>query len=191
MKMKNSYIFYQIVSNIIKFVGNIWFGGRVVGKYNIPKKGAYILAGNHVSDFDAYMLYKATLRPIHFVAKIELFNSKFGWFFRLMHLIPVDRSRKNPEAVKISKDILSKGKIVGIFPEGTYHKTSLLLPFKPGTINFAESTGAPIIPFAIKGKFKFRSKPTIEFGKPIYISRVRSDDKVKYLEDTVRDLLTK
>lgn len=187
--MKNNYIFYKIVANIIKFSGNIWFGGKCKGKYNIPKKGACILAGNHLSDFDAYMLYKGTNRPIHFLGKKELFDGKFGWFFNAMHLIPVDRKNKNPKAINKSIELLNDGKIIGIFPEGTYHKNDLLLPFKPGVINFAEKTGAPIIPFALYGQWHFRSKPKIVFGKPIYINRVKSNNKVKYLENKIRKML--
>ena len=69
-------------------------------------------------------------------------------------------------------------------------KSELLLPFKPGAISFAEKSGAPIIPFAIIGKFKFRSKPTIIFGKPIYADKIEGD-KVKYLENIIKEMLTK
>ena len=186
---KNSYIGYHIVSRIIKFAGDIWYGGKVIGKENIPKKGACILAGNHLSDMDAYMLYCGTKRPIHFLGKIELFQGKFAWFFRMMHLIPVDRKSKNPEAKKAAIEVLNEGKIIGIFPEGTYHKKDLVLPFKPGAISFAEKTNVPIIPFAMKSTWKFRSHPIIKFGKPIYTKDIKDKDKVKYLENLVKDMI--
>ncbi len=191
MRKHKSYIGYQIVSHIIKFAGNIWFGGKVSGKENIPKKGAYILAGNHLSNYDAYMLYKATNRPIHFLGKKELFDGSSAWFFKMMHLIRIDRSQKNPEAKKEVIDLLNRGKIIGIFPEGTYHKKDLILPFKPGVISFAEKTGVPIIPFAMKSNWKFRSHPKIVFGKPIYVEKIKDEDKVKYLEDVVRKMIIK
>ncbi len=187
--MKNSYIGYHIVSGVIKFAGNIWFGAKVYGKENIPKEGACILAGNHLSNNDAYMLYKGTSRPIHFLAKKELFEGHFGWFFKMMHLIPIDRKNKNPLAKEKVMELLSEGKVVGIFPEGTYHKEDILLPFKPGVISFASKSGAPIIPFAMKSTWKFRSHPKIVFGKPIYINKIKSDDKVKYLENVIKDMI--
>ena len=189
-KMKNSsYIGYHIVAKILRFAGLIWFGDKVIGKENIPKKGRCILAGNHLSDFDAYMLFASTNRPVHFLGKKELFEGKMAWFFKMMHLIPVDRKNKNPEAKKAAIDILEQDKVVGIFPEGTYHKEDLLLPFKPGVISFAEKTGAPIIPFAMDSTFKFRCRPIIKFGKPIYVNEIDAEDKVAYLEIVVREML--
>lgn len=186
--MKNSYLGYYIVSKILKLAGYIWFNTKVIGKENIPKEGKCILAGNHVSDFDAYLLFSGTSRPIHFLGKKELFDSSFGWFFRMMHLIPVDRKNKNPEAKQAALDILNSEKVIGIFPEGTYHKEDLLLPFKPGVISFAEKTGAPIIPFVIDSKFKFRSKTVIKFGKPIYINKIK-EDRLMYLEKVIKNML--
>lgn len=189
MAKNNNYIGYHIVAKILKFAGLIWFGGKIYGKSNIPKNGSCILAGNHLSDFDAYLLFASTNRPIHFLGKKELFDGKMAWFFKMMHLIPVDRKNKNPEAREKSLEILKEGKVIGIFPEGTYHKEDLLLPFKPGVINFAEKSGAPIIPFAMDSTFKFRCKPVIKFGNPIYIDKIKEKDKVTYLENVVRDML--
>ena len=190
MKKNNgNYIGYHIVSQILKFAGLIWFGGKIIGKNNIPKKGACILAGNHLSDFDAYLLFAGTNRPVHFLGKKELFEGKMAWFFKMMHLIPVDRKNKNPEARKKAIEILNEEKVVGIFPEGTYHKEDLLLPFKPGVIDFAEKTGAPIIPFAMDSTFKFRCNPKIKFGEPIYVNKIKEKDKVAYLEKVVRNML--
>lgn len=186
---KNNYVGYHIVSRILKYAGLIWFGGKVYGREFIPKSGKCILAGNHLSDFDAYLLFASTKRPIHFLGKIELFQGKMAWFFKMMHLIPVDRKNKNPEAKSVAIEILNDNKVLGIFPEGTYHKEDLLLPFKPGVISFAEKTVAPIIPFAIDSSFKFRCKPVIKFGEPIYVDKIKEKDKVAYLEKVVRDML--
>lgn len=189
MKKNNNYIGYHIVSKILRVAGFVWFGEKVIGKENIPKEGACILAGNHLSDLDAYLLFAGTNRPIHFLGKKELFEGKNAWFFKMMHLIPVDRKNKNPEAKKETIELLNDGKIIGIFPEGTYHKEDLLLPFKPGAISFAEKTGVPIIPFAMDSTFKFRCHPIIKFGKPIYVKDIKEKDKVLYLQNTVKDML--
>jgi len=188
-KNKSNYIGYHVVSKILKYSGLFWFGGTVIGKENIPKKGKCILAGNHLSNYDAYLLFASTNRPVHFIGKKELFEGKFAWFFKMMHLIPVDRKNKNPEARRKAIEILNEEKIVGIFPEGTYHKEDLLLPFKPGVINFAEKTGAPIIPFAMDSTFKFRCRPIIKFGAPIYVDKINENDKVAYLENVVKNML--
>ena len=188
MKIKNNYVGYYVFSNILKLSGLIWFGGKVIGKENILKKGGCILAGNHLSDYDSYLLFLSTKRPIHFLGKKELFTGKMAWFFKMMHIIPVDRKNKNPKAKEEAINYLNNGKVIGIFPEGTYHKEDLLLPFKPGAISFAEKAGVPIIPFAILSTFNFRCRPIIKFGKPIYVNDIKGD-KVEYLENVVREML--
>ena len=54
----NNYLFYHFASFLIKIAGNIYFGGKVIGKENIPASGRCILAGNHVSNYDSYLLFK-------------------------------------------------------------------------------------------------------------------------------------
>lgn len=191
MKKKNSYFGYYFFSRILRYAGFIWFGEKIYGKENIPKKGGCILAGNHLSDFDAYLLFASTRRPIHFLGKKELFKGRLAWFFKMMHIIPIDRKNKNPEAKNEVIEKLNEGKVIGIFPEGTYHKEDLLLPFKPGVVSFASKTGVPIIPFAMDSTFKFRCHPIIKFGKPIYLDKVKEEDKVAYLEKIVLNMLKK
>lgn len=196
MKNNDNYFGYYLFSNLLKQLGHILFWDKVYGKDNIPKEGKCILAGNHTSIFDAYLLFRATNRPIHFIAKKELFKGPFGWFFKMMHLIPVDRNNKNETAKKYTLELLEQDKIIGIFPEGTYHdkglktKKEILLPFKPGAVSFAEKSSALIIPFAIVGKFKLFSHPKIIFGSPIDVKKIKGD-KVKYLEDTIKDIIIK
>ncbi len=187
-KSNNGYLFYNIVSRIIVFLGNIFFGGKCFGKENIPLEGKCLLAGNHTSNYDSYLLFKSCQRPVHILGKRELFDGHFGWVFKKMHLIKVDRHNFSPKSKGEVLNILNEDKMVGIFPEGTFHKKDILLPFKPGVISFAEATSAPIIPFAIIGKFSFRSRPKIVWGKAIDITKIKGD-KVKYLEDVIKKML--
>lgn len=190
LKYHNHYKFYHLGSFLVCFLGDIYFGGKVLGKENIPVNGRCILAGNHTSNFDSYLLFKATKRPIHIVAKKELLESRLGIIFKWMHLIPVDRKNKNPEAKKEVIDLLNDDKIIGIFPEGTFPKDDKgnLLPFKPGVISFAEKANAPIIPFAIVGNFKFRSRPQIIFGNPLDINKIK-EDKLTYLQNLIQNMV--
>lgn len=196
MKNSDNYIFYNIVSHIFSHLGHIVFWDKVIDNNNILVDKPCILAGNHTSIFDSYLLFRSTKRPIHFIAKKELFKGPFAWVFKNMHLIPVDREHKNDEARDYTLMLLKENKIIAIFPEGTFHdkgskkKKELLLPFKPGAVSFALKSGAPIIPFAIIGKFKLFSRPKIVFGKPIYIDKM-DDNNIKYLENTVRELIIK
>ncbi len=161
-------------------------------KENIPKKGGIILAGNHLSVYDGLMIGYINRRPIHFLAKKELFDSKLtGPIMRFGGLISVDRKNKNPEAKEMALEVLRQEKAICVFPEGTLNRTDGdIIPFKFGAVSFAYKSGKPIVPFAIVNKagfFKYHTK--VVFGKPYY---VKSDDLAsenKKLEQKVIDLI--
>lgn len=187
---KNSYFCYYFFITIIKWAGFIFFGGRIINKEKIPCNEKVILAGNHVNNYDPYLICSSTKRPVHFIAKKELFSNPISkWFFTKMHLIPVDRSKKNPEAKKISLELLKEDKVIAIFPEGTWHKEKDLLPFKPGAVDYAKCSGSKIIPFAIIGNYHFRSNPKIVWGDPIDIGDMDIIAGTKYIEDVIRKLI--
>lgn len=137
---------------------------------NIPKDGGFVFAGNHKNNLDCLYLMSSTKRVIHFLAKIELME-KHGWFFKRMAVIPVDRSKKNKEAMDEANKELSDGEVVGIFPEGTFNDTEYVVrPFKYGAVKLAADTNKPIVPFAIINDYKlFRKSVKIVFGKPYTI----------------------
>lgn len=182
---KNHNIFYKVVTLIIRNVGHLFFQDEVIGSENIPLNGRCILAGNHTSYFDAYFLFRGTKRVVHILGKIELFKGPFGFIFKKMGLIPVDRGRRSPEVIRQAINLLNKEEVIGIFPEGTFHKDDIILPFKPGVIKMAEESASPIIPFAIVGKMKFLGKPKIIYGKPIYLDKIATSDKLTYLENVI------
>lgn len=113
----------------------------------------------------------ATKRTIHYMAKKEYFEGRHAWFFRMVGCIPVDRSKKDTEAVSVALDVLNKKEALGLFPEGTRNKTDkFLLPFKFGAVSMAHKTDALLVPFGLTGDYKFRSKNlTIRFGKPFKV----------------------
>jgi len=158
---------YQILRPIVVVLLKGIYRIKVINKDIIPKDGPIIFVGNHKHNFDFISLLCGTKRTIHFLAKKELID-KHGWLFSKLGIIPVDRSSKNKEAMKIAIDILNKGEVIGIFPEGTFNKTEyIIMPFKYGAVKIASVTNATIIPFAITGEYKvFRSGLKIEFGEP-------------------------
>lgn len=189
-RKRNSYIGYYFFSRLTIPFYYLIFGGEVIGRENIPKKGKYILAGKHLGYFDAFLLCSATHRPIHFIAKKELFSNFITkWFFNVMHLIPVDRSNRNPEAKKEVENILNNGKLVCIFPEGTFNKNgNELLPFKKGTVRYAKEFDTKIIPFTIIGKYKLWNRPKLIIGKPIDVKDMDINYANQYLYDSINDL---
>lgn len=151
----------------------------IINKENIPSNGKIILAGNHISDLDCALLISSTKRVIHFLAKKELHDSKIGFFYKSMETIPVDRTKKNPDAINKAINVLNNECVIGIFPEGTTKKDSIyeLLPFKYGTVSLASKTDSLIVPFSIVNKYKiFKKSVTICFGKPY---KLKTDDLEK------------
>ena len=164
---KSKMIGFRFFKGVLGIFFLIFFRPKIIDKKNIPKDGGVILAGNHRHIFDPCMPILSTKRPVHYMAKKELFDSSVGWFFRVVGCIPVDRGHDNTNSKEAAVRVLKNGEILGIFPEGTRNKTGKeLLPFKYGTVSMSYKTKALIVPFAITGRYRlFNNGLTIRFGK--------------------------
>ena len=178
-KYKTSPFLYRLLAPCAVLLFRIIFHPSVKGRENIPLKGAAVIAGNHRTFFDCFMVMAGTYRCIHFLAKSELFKYSFtNWFLKSAGIIPVHRNRRDKDALISARAYLEKGGIVGIFPEGTVNKDPLrkTLPFRLGAVKMARDTGAPIVPFTLRGRcVPIVGNPQIIFHKPYYI---KSDDLI-------------
>ena len=164
------YPLYRVLRPIIKILMKLVFHVQYVNKRNIPKKGPYILVGNHKSNFDCVMVISSVKETVHFLAKKELIDGKLGFFFKWMGIIPVDRKKRNKEAMNSARKVLDNKGVVGIFPEGTFNKTEyVIMPFKMGSVKLAYDMKVSIVPFAIIGDYKLFQRTKIVFGKPYKI----------------------
>jgi 1-acyl-sn-glycerol-3-phosphate acyltransferase len=153
------------------------FDLRVEGREHIPQSGGAILAANHVSFMDPVILGVAAWRPLHFMAKEELFRCRpFGWLLRLFHAFPVDRRRTDLQAMKRAISLVREGEIVLIFPEGTRGDGTRLQEAKPGIGFIAARSAAPVIPALHRGtelafpRGAWLPRPhriTVRFGAPL------------------------
>lgn len=182
-------ILYKILIPIDKLFIKLYCP-TYLGIENIPKNEAVILAGNHTSKLDPLLLMSSTNRCIHFLAKIELFKGIKRIFFKNLGIIPVDRSKKNPEAINMANEYLQNNMVIGIFPESTINKTkNIIMPFKYGAVKMAKNTNCYIVPFAITKKYKLLKKSvTISFGKPYKITDSIEKENKK-LENKVINLI--
>ena len=164
------YKLYRFNRPIIKFLMKLFYRVEIVGSENISTDEGVILAGNHKSNLDCFLLITSTKRTIRFIAKKELME-KFGWLFKRMAIIPVDRKKKNKEAVNEAIKVLKNDGVIGIFPEGTFNTTDYIVrKFKIGAVKMAMEANKKIVPFAIINNYKlFRKSVKIVFGKPYKI----------------------
>ena len=157
---------YRILRPIVILLFKGIYRIKVINKESIPKDGPILFVGNHKHNYDFINLMCGTKRTIHFLAKKELID-KHGWLFGKLGIIPVDRGKKNKDAINEAVSLLNDGEIVGIFPEGTFNKTEyIIMPFKYGAVKIASNANCSIVPFAITGEYKrFRRGLKIEFGE--------------------------
>ena len=147
---------------------------EVAGKENIPRKGALIFTCNHFSVGDPPLLIGIFPRRIVWMAKQELFDAPvFGKLYNMGGFIPVRRFEGDLRAIRRSQDVLRRGHVLGMFPEGT-RSGGKLGPGEPGTALIALRSGAPVLPVAIWGTehvklprdlFR-RTKAHVRFGEP-------------------------
>ena len=171
-----------------------WYPYKVINKNLVPKNGPVIFCGNHIHLMDQCLAIISTKRPIHYMAKIEYFqNIKTRWFFKGAGCIPVDRSIHDSDAKNSAIKVLEDKNALGVFPEGTRNKTKeLLQPFKFGAVSMAKKTNATIIPFAITGEYKFRTKNLkIEFGKPFKVDDMLLEEANDKLYHLILDIIKK
>lgn len=150
---------YRLLAPILLAVFSLYYSPKVLGKGNIPKKGAVVVCSNHKHVLDQCLAALATHRPINYMAKSEYFKGKFAWFFKLTGCICVNRNGHDEDAKASANAVLSNGGALGIFPEGTRNKTDNLIgEFKYGAASLACKNEAMIVPVAVTGEYKFRSK---------------------------------
>ncbi len=128
-------------------ISKAMFGLRIEGQEHIPETGAAIVAANHLSFLDPVIIGVAIRRPLHFMAKEELFRFRpFGWLLRAYQAFPVGRGKADLQAIKQAVSLLQGGELVLIFPEGTRGDGKRVGPAKPGIGLVAARSRAPVVP---------------------------------------------
>ena len=171
---KESEFSYRIIRVLIVFLADILYHPTAYGTKNIPD-GPVVIAVNHRKAPDPGFIIRAyRKRAVRFLAARKFHDGPFGFLFRLALTIPVDRSRHTPEVIAASGEILKRGGVIAIFPEGTRNRSEeeILLPFKFGAVSLARNNGAWIVPCVNTGWYKpFRSRVETYFGEPYRIEK--------------------
>ncbi|MCR5438856.1 MAG: 1-acyl-sn-glycerol-3-phosphate acyltransferase [Selenomonas sp.] len=143
---------YGLLQIIFGLLFKIFFRAEIIGRENMPKEGAVILAANHMSNWDPPFVATFLSRPVSYMAKIELFkNPIFGRAITACHAFPVKRGAADRGAIKVAMQVLKQGRCLGLFPEGTRSRTGKMRKAEAGVGLIASMTGAPVVPAAIIG----------------------------------------
>jgi 1-acyl-sn-glycerol-3-phosphate acyltransferase len=122
----------------------------VTGRGNLPRRGAMILAPNHLSNIDPVLVAYAALRPLAFMAKKELFAiPALGSLMRFANAFPVERGSSDRAALRLAETQLNAGHPLVIFPEGECSQSGTLQPLLPGVALLALKCQVPVIPVGI------------------------------------------
>src|SRR3954471_4173015 len=98
----------------------VYFSLERTGRKNIPKKGPVILASNHRSFLDPFLIGCCLRLPVYFVAKKELFAMRWeGWILKSLRRLPIKRGEADEESMATARGVLERGGALVIFPEGT------------------------------------------------------------------------
>lgn len=125
------------------------------GREHIPKKGAAILASNHLSALDHLVLPAMTRRTIYNISKKEHFDHKIrAWAFRGWGVIPLDRGKGDTNALDTAKRILRDGHLFCIYPEGTRSRDGHLHKGHTGVARLALELDMPVVPVAMLGTYE-------------------------------------
>ena len=149
-------IVYWLTRALLQPAIHIWFRLRRTGREHIPE-GGVILASNHRSFLDPFVVGCCLRRPIYFVAKSELFQNRLvAWFLNCLGAFPIRRGESDEEAVQTALALLERGEAVVIFPEGTRHRSGPLQEPRRGVGRLALESGAPVVPIAVRGTERAR-----------------------------------
>jgi glycerol-3-phosphate dehydrogenase (NAD(P)+) len=153
-----------------------------VGREHLPRSGPLLLASNHRSFLDPFVIGTLVRRPVYYMAKRELFEKRWqAWILNALGAFPVDRGAGDRAAMDTARAILERGDCVVVFPEGTRTRPGPLGDPKRGIGRLALETGAPVAPVAVIGSDAVRRgwrirprKVRLRVGPPLRYPTVES-----------------
>lgn len=205
-----SFFKYTLVRPFVKVV----YRPRVEGEENIPAEGGVVLAANHTSTTETYMMPAMIRRQVTYPAKAELFRGRKGikgipsrvvaWAVKAVGQVPLDRAggRSAMEGLGPVLAVVRGGGVAGIFPEGTRSPDGRLYKGKTGVARLALAANAPVVPVAVIGAqetgrlfglIPLTHRPTIRFGRPLDFSRYAGcqDDRaiIRWVTDEIMNAI--
>lgn len=190
---------YWIAYLFMKLLSKLCFSCKFYGTEHLPKRGSFIIASNHVSNIDPFILGISCWRRFSYVAKESLFKNKIGAF--LLYKVggfPIKRDSSDFRALRETLKRLKNGCPIVLFPEGTRKKESQEKRVQSGIGFIAQKSGVPVIPAYIRGSEKVlppgarklsHHHVTVFLGAPLYFTADQTYlDIANQIMDKIEDL---
>ena len=194
-------LLYRAIHTVLPPILTAMYRPSVEGLENVPTDGPAILASNHLSFLDHFLLPAYIDRPIFFLGKSDYFSGWQKYFFENVGVMPIDREGGDAgeRSLRKGQEILDAGKLLGIYPEGTRTPDGRLYRGKTGPVRLALRTGVPILPVAMVGVFeilppgarlpRFGGKVGVRIGKPLDFRRYDGQDDNRFALRSATDEL--
>jgi 1-acyl-sn-glycerol-3-phosphate acyltransferase len=193
---------YELTRLLTSLYAYMFFRARSISSGKVPGSGAVILAPNHFSFMDHFLMGCFIRRKVRFMAKSQLFAPPMQFIYSHGGVFPVRRGAHDAETFITANAILAKGGAITMYCEGGRSRTGKLAEHaKTGIGRLALETGAPVVPIAIYGSSKIRNwkrlqfpKVIVSYGEPIRWERVEEPTRSQQqavadeILDEIRDL---
>src|SRR3982074_3699004 len=157
---------YELVRLLTSLYAYTFLRARAVTTENVPGAGAVILAPNHFSFMDHFLIGAYIRRKVRFMAKSQLFKRPMQFIYTHGGVFPVRRGARDEEAFITADAILERGGAVAMYCEGGRSRTGKVQEqAKRGIGRLARETGAPVVPIAIHGSSRIRNWKRLQFPK--------------------------
>ena len=186
------YYVSRVIARILFIILTRW---QVRGRENIPSQGPVLVVANHLNLADPPLLSVSLNRKVIFMAKEELFRSRFSsYFVGSFGAFPVHRGQLDKKALRQAGQVLAEGQALVMFPEGSRSRNAQLRSAFSGSALIACRNGALLLPVGIAGTEKIkgiawllrRPRITVNIGRPFYLPPVGS----KLTKDELAELTT-
>ncbi len=166
---------YEAVRVVTSIYAYTFLRARAIAVENVPGSGAVILAPNHFSFMDHFLMGCYIRRKVRFMAKSQLFHGPMEFIYTHGGVFPVRRGARDEEVFITARTIMERQGAITMYCEGGRSRTGKLAEkAKPGIGRLALETGTPVVPIAIYGSSKVRNwkrlqfpKVTIQYGEPM------------------------
>ena len=157
---------YEVVRIVSSLYAYTLLRARANGAEKVPGTGPAILAPNHFSYMDHFLVGIFIRRKVRFMGKSQLFHPPAQWIYAQGGVFPVRRGARDDEAFITAETILARGGVVAMYPEGGRSRTGTLAErARPGIGRLVLDSGAPVVPIAIQGSSRIRNWKRLRFPR--------------------------